>query len=56
MSIMWARDTAVIVTTCIFHHFNKLLHCSLQLIVSIVFETVYVCIDYVSANADDHLC
>ena len=30
-------DTAVIVTTCIFHHFNKLLHCSLQLIVSIVF-------------------
>ena len=29
MSNLWARDTSVIVTTCIFHHFNKLLHCSL---------------------------
>ena len=56
MSNMWARDTSVIVTTCLFHHFNKLLHCSLQLIVSIVFETLYASSDYGSAHPADLVC
>ena len=39
-----------------FHHFNKRLHCSLQLIVSIVFETLYASSDYGSAHPADRVC
>ena len=39
-SNMWARDTAVIGTTCILQHCNKVAHCSLQLFCALFFETM----------------